>query len=89
METYSTDNNGQLRQRRAAALNTITPALNTSTTNGQAYLSAASGTGRSYTVSASLADRHRDVHAEQHERHRDVHLLPGRHGRLLDAGGTW
>ncbi len=52
METYATNNNGSYSNASVSALNTITPALNTSTTNGQAYLSAASGTGTSYSISA-------------------------------------
>jgi type IV pilus assembly protein PilA len=52
METYATNNNGSYSNASVAALNSITPALNTSTTNGQAYLSAAGGTGTSYSVSA-------------------------------------
>jgi type IV pilus assembly protein PilA len=52
METYATNNNGSYLNASVAQLNTITPALNTNTTNGQAYLSAASGDGTSYTISA-------------------------------------
>ena len=52
METYATNNNGSYSNASVAALNSITPALNTSTTNGQAYLSAAGGTGTAYSVSA-------------------------------------
>ena len=52
METYATNNNGSYANSSVAQLNTITPALNTNTSNGQAYLSAASGDGTSYTISA-------------------------------------
>src|SRR5690348_17633496 len=49
METFATNNNGSYSNVNVAALVSITPALNTSTTNGQAYLSTATGTGTSYT----------------------------------------
>ena len=53
METYATDNNGSYANSSVSALNTITPALNTVTTNGQAYLSAATGDANGdYTISA-------------------------------------
>jgi len=54
METYATNNNGSYANSSAAALNTITPALNTSTSNGQAYLAATGtgGTATSYSVTA-------------------------------------
>jgi type IV pilus assembly protein PilA len=52
METYATTNNGIYSNVNASILNSITPALNTNTANGQAYLSAASGDATSYTVSA-------------------------------------
>ncbi len=52
METYATDNNGSYSSANASILNSITPALNTSTTNGQAYLSSAAGTASSYTIVA-------------------------------------
>src|SRR5579862_9195513 len=49
-ETYATDNNGSYSGINASVLNSITPALNTSTTNGQAYLQTAAGTASGYTV---------------------------------------
>jgi type IV pilus assembly protein PilA len=49
-ETYATDNNGSYSGVNASILNSITPALNTSTSNGQAYLLTASGDASSYTV---------------------------------------
>ena len=52
METYATDNNGSYSNSSAAALNSISPALNTSTSNGQAYLSSATRHGSSYTIVA-------------------------------------
>jgi type IV pilus assembly protein PilA len=53
METYATDNNGSYANSSVSALNTISPALNTSTTNGQAYLSAATGDANgNYTIVA-------------------------------------
>ena len=52
METYATDNNGSYASSGVGALNTISPALNTSTTNGQAYLSSATGDASSYTIVA-------------------------------------
>ncbi len=51
-ETYATDNNGSYSGINQSVLNSITPALNTSTSNGQAYLQTAVGTGSSYTVVA-------------------------------------
>ena len=83
METYATTNNGSYASVGAGALNTISPALNTSTTNGQAYLSAATGDASSYTIVGDLPDRHRDVLADQRQRHQHVRLLTGRQGRLL------
>ena len=53
METYATNNNGGYANSNASILNSITPALNTSTTNGQAYLSSAGGDATSYTVVAT------------------------------------
>src|SRR6516225_8969997 len=53
METYATNNNGGYGSSNASILNSMTPALNTSTTNGQAYLSAAGGYATSYTVVAT------------------------------------
>ncbi len=53
METYATDNNGSYANSSAAQLNTISPALNTVTTNGQAYLSSATGDANgNYTITA-------------------------------------
>jgi type IV pilus assembly protein PilA len=52
METYATDNNGSYANSSAAQLAAITPALNTNTSNGQAYLSSASGNASSYTIVA-------------------------------------
>jgi type IV pilus assembly protein PilA len=53
METYATDNNGSYASSSAAQLNTISPALNTVTTNGQAYLSSATGDANgNYTITA-------------------------------------
>jgi type IV pilus assembly protein PilA len=50
-ETYATDNNGSYSGINQSVLNSITPALNTSTTNGQAYLlSAGAADNTSYTV---------------------------------------
>ena len=53
METYATNNNGGYGSSNASILNSITPALNTSTSNGQAYLSSAGGDATSYTVVAT------------------------------------
>jgi len=53
METYATDNNGSYAGSSVSVLNSITPALNTVTTNGQAYLSSATGDANgNYTVVA-------------------------------------
>ena len=53
METYATDNNGSYAGSSAAQLNSISPALNTVTTNGQAYLSTATGDANgNYTITA-------------------------------------
>jgi len=53
METYATDNNGSYAGSGVAALNSITPALNTVTSNGQAYLSSATGDANgNYTIVA-------------------------------------
>ncbi len=49
-ETYATDNNGSYSGIGTSVLNSITPALNTNTGNGQAYLQSASGTASGYTV---------------------------------------
>ena len=53
METYATNNNGGYGSSNASILNSITPALNTSTTNGQSNLSSAGGDATSYTVVAT------------------------------------
>jgi type IV pilus assembly protein PilA len=52
-ETYATNNNGGYSGANASILNSITPALNTSNSNGQAYLSSAGGDSTSYTVVAT------------------------------------
>ncbi len=52
METYATNNNGSYASSSPAALNQITPALSTTVSTSQVYLSAASGTANSYTISA-------------------------------------
>jgi type IV pilus assembly protein PilA len=52
METYATNNNGSYASVGTTALNSITPALNLSTTNNQAYLASASGDNTSYTLAA-------------------------------------
>jgi type IV pilus assembly protein PilA len=52
METYATDNNGSYSGANASILNSITPALNTTTTNGQAYLVSAGGTASAYSITA-------------------------------------
>ena len=52
METYATNNNGSYSGSGTSVLNSITPALNITTTNGQAYLSSATGDASSYTITA-------------------------------------
>jgi type IV pilus assembly protein PilA len=52
METYATNNNGSYLNSTAAALNTITPALNITSNSTQAYLSSAGGTATSYSIVA-------------------------------------
>jgi type IV pilus assembly protein PilA len=52
METYATNNNGSYASVDITQLNSITPALNLSTTNGQAYLQTASGSNSGYTIAA-------------------------------------
>ena len=52
METYATNNNGSYASVDITQLNSITPALNLSTTNNQAYLASASGTASNYTIAA-------------------------------------
>ena len=47
METYATNNNGSYAGVTAAQLNTITPALNVTTSTTQPYLSSAGVTGSS------------------------------------------
>jgi len=49
-ETYATDNNGSYSGIGTSVLNSITPALNVNTSNGQAYLQSAGGDASSYTV---------------------------------------
>jgi type IV pilus assembly protein PilA len=51
-ETYATTNNGGYSGVNASILNSIEPNLNTVATNGQAYLSSATGNATSYTVVA-------------------------------------
>jgi type IV pilus assembly protein PilA len=51
METYATDNNGSYSGANASILNSITPALNTSSANG-AYLTSAGGTTSAYSITA-------------------------------------
>jgi type IV pilus assembly protein PilA len=52
METYATNNNGSYANVNTSVLNSITPALNITSSATQPYLSAASGTGTGYTISA-------------------------------------
>ena len=54
METYATNNNGSYAGVTASTLNSITPALNVTTSTTQPYLQAAgtAGTGTSYTITA-------------------------------------
>ena len=57
-ETYSTENNGEYKwgsnEEGLAKLKAIEPSINTSTTNGEAYLSAATSSGgNSYSVTAT------------------------------------
>ncbi|HYB28713.1 MAG TPA: prepilin-type N-terminal cleavage/methylation domain-containing protein [Solirubrobacteraceae bacterium] len=52
METYATTNNGGYTGASVGALNSIEPNLNTSATNGQAYLSTVAGNNTSYQVVA-------------------------------------
>jgi type IV pilus assembly protein PilA len=52
METYATNNNGSYAGSSATALNGITPALNLSQTNNQAYLASAGGDTANYSITA-------------------------------------
>ncbi len=52
METYATDHSGDYTGATASVLNSIEPTINLSTTNGQAYLSTATGSSTGYTVVA-------------------------------------
>ena len=52
METYATNNNGSYAASSLSALNSITPALNITSSSTQPYLSTATGTGTSYTIVA-------------------------------------
>jgi type IV pilus assembly protein PilA len=51
-ETFATNNNGSYAGVSAAALNQITPALSTTVSTTQAYLTSASGTSTSYQIVA-------------------------------------
>jgi hypothetical protein len=52
METYATNNNGSYLNSSASALNSITPALNITSSTTQPYLSTAGGTATSYSIVA-------------------------------------
>jgi type IV pilus assembly protein PilA len=52
-ETIATDNSGSYTNVTTANLVTYEPSINTSSTNGNAYISAASGTSNTYTVTAT------------------------------------
>ena len=53
-ETYATENNGEYKFTSPAELKTIEPSINTTSGNGEAYLSAATSSGgNSYSVTAT------------------------------------
>ncbi len=52
-ETIATDNNGSYTTVTPAALKVIEPTIATSNTNGNAYISSATGTATGYTVVAT------------------------------------
>ena len=86
-ETYATDNNGSYSGVNASMLNSITPALNTNTGNGQAYLQSASGHERLHGR-WRVADRHRAVHADQQQRYGDFSCSPAGTG-ACSSSSTW
>ncbi len=53
METYATNNNGSYSNVNTSVLNSITPALNITSSATQAYLSSAGGDATSYTIVAA------------------------------------
>ena len=84
METYATNNNGSYSNVNTSVLNSITPALNITSSATQAYLSSAGGDGHQLHDRRCVPDRHGELHAHQRERHGELQLLPGRHRRLLE-----
>ena len=57
-ETYATDNNGSYAGIGTSVLNSITPALNTNTSNGQAYLLSAGWRRQQLHGRRRVPDRH-------------------------------
>jgi type IV pilus assembly protein PilA len=52
-ETYATEHNGEYGFTAPSQLKAIEPSINTTATNSEAYLSAATGTANTYTVTAT------------------------------------
>jgi type IV pilus assembly protein PilA len=52
-ETYATEHNGEYGFTTVAELKAIEPSINTSATNGEAYLTVAKGTANTYEVVAT------------------------------------
>ena len=89
METYATDNNGSYSGSSAAQLNTITPALNTNSSNGQAYLSSATGDANgNYTITAISPTDSETFVLTNSNGSETFSCTPVNKG-ACSAGGTW
>ncbi len=88
METYATNNNGSYLNATPALLNGITPALNLSTTNGQAYLSVAGGTATGYSISAISPTDTETFTLSNSNGTESFSCLPVGAG-ACNAGGSW
>ena len=89
METYATDNNGSYASSSAAQLNTISPALNTVTTNGQAYLSSATGDANGATRSSRCPRPTPETFSLTNSNGAETFSCTPVNKGSCSAGGTW
>jgi len=99
IETYGTDNAGSYAGVSPTVLQGYEATINLSSTNGNAYLFAATGTATGYTVTAKATTgdnddccQHHEQHGAHHERtvqgvHRKLHPSYIRHYLVCRASG--
>ena len=88
-ETYATEHNGEYGFTTPSQLKAIEPSINETSTNGEAYLSAASGTANTYSVTAT-ANNTKDTFTIKRESNGEIkRSCTGTASQSGCVSGTW